>query len=961
MRALLPCTPALRRGLALAVLTFATCQAGAQEAAAPAQDGTDTGNGGELAEVRVTGSRIVRSGFTTPTPVTVVGQERLEARGITNVGDALNELPSFRALITPATQQAAGGNIGARVLDLRGLGATRTLVLLDGKRFVPSTTQGTIDVNLIPSALIERTEVVTGGASAAYGSDAVAGVVNFILNKRLEGLKVNGQYGVSERGDARDTNVSIAYGTPFADRGHVVFGAEYDKSNGMGDCYTRKDWCPNDMLIGNSRAGDGGYPASVRGGPDATGNVSQDGLVNSGTTLGGAASLAPRGLTFNADGTLRQYQYGQIIGNSANPLFTLGGEGVYENGFLQGILLMPPVERYTGYGHVDFPLTDSLTGNLDVSYGKVKGRIIGSEARDAAFTINRNNAFLPASLGTFMDANGLASVAVGRVFGDLGGSIDDSVNDTYRAVASLEGEINDAWRWDAYYEWGRNEFEQNYTGDVVIARMRNAINAVSVNGVVKCAINADNVATNDDPACVPFNLFGRGNFSQAARDYVAPSGFQTANTTENVVAANLNGDVFDLPGGKFSIAAGAEFRSDKLVGNADPLSASNSFWSFNGKAINGKIEVTEGYLEAVAPLLADVTAAKSLELNGAVRRTSYKRSSPVSESSDVDVTTWKVGTVWEPLDVVRLRATRSRDIRAPNITELFGPVTSGRTTIVDPVTGGSQIQIDSLTGANPNLDPEKADTWTAGIVLSPKWAFARSLHFSADYFDISVDGAIATLGAQTVVQRCASGAVEFCPFVTRDSNNVLQLVRDVLQNVNEQKARGIDFELGSAYDLASLGSLDLRLLATHYLELSTRDTVGVTDRAGQTGYRAGTTTGVPNWTADLMATWNLAKLSMTAHARYISRGKLDALFVGPEDPGYDITLTNSVSSNRVDARTYLDLSASYHLTDNVDLFGVVNNVFDKDPPLAPSAQGGTNQVYFDPIGRYVRAGFRMNF
>ncbi|WP_404713852.1 TonB-dependent receptor domain-containing protein [Sphingomonas sp. MMS24-J13] len=911
-------------------------------------------------DIVVTGSRIARTGFTSPTPVTVVGAERLEARAITNVGEALNELPSFRALVTPATQQAAGGNIGARVLDLRGLGAARTLVLLDGKRFVPSTTTGTIDVNLIPSILVQRTEVVTGGASAAYGSDAVAGVVNFILDKKFQGFKGSVQYGESQRGDAKDYNVSLAYGTKFAeDRGHFIVGGEFDKNKGMGDCYTRSAWCPNDMLVGNSKAGDGGFPASYRAGPNGTGNLSQDGLVNFGTTAAGATSLAPRGITFNPGGTTRQYQYGRIIGNSTAPLFMIGGEGANENGYLQGIILMPPVRRITSYGHLDYEFSDALKANLDLSYGQVKGTIIGSEARDAAFVINRNNAFLPAQLAGVMDANNLTSVSVGRVFGDLGGSVDHSVNDTYRAVASLEGRIGGSWKWDAYYEYGRNKFRQDYTGDVIIARMRNATNAVVSNGTTVCAINADNITTNDDPSCVPFNLFGRGQSSAAARAYVAPSGWQTADTTENVVSGNVHGDLFQLPGGPLSIASGAEFRSDKLVGGADPLSAASAFWSFNGKAINGKIEVAEGYVEAVAPLLKDVPFAESLELNGAVRRTHYKRSSVAAASSTANATTWKFGAVWQPIPDIRFRATKSRDIRAPNISELFGPVTSGRTTIIDPVNGGQQIQINSLSGSNPALNPEKADTWTAGIVLSPHWDFVRSLRFSADYFDIKVKGAIATLGAQTVVQRCAAGATEFCPFVSRDSTNTLTLVQDVLQNVNQQVSRGIDFEGDYATRIGSLGKLDFRLLATHYLEFSTRDTVGVTDRVGQTGYRAGTTTGVPNWTADALIGWTIDRFTLTGHARFISRGKLDALLVGPEDPGYAVTLTNSVSSNRVAARTYFDLSGNFRVTSNIEIFGAINNLFDKDPPLAPSAQGGTNQVYFDPIGRYFKAGVRV--
>ena len=942
----------LGRSLAVSVLALATYLASAKPADAQAVAATPAAAGG-LEEVVVTGSHIVSSGFTAPTPVTVVGQERLEQRGITNVGEALNELPSFRAIITPATQQAVGGNVGARVLDLRGLGSTRTLVLVDGKRFVPSTTTGTVDVNLIPSALVKRAEVVTGGASAAYGSDAVAGVVNLILDKNLEGFRASLQHGSSSRGDDEDTTASLAFGGAMGNSGHFVLGVENDKAHGMGDCYVR-DWCPREQGA-PSDAGWNGLPATIRMGPLAPGNLNQDGLIN--TTSGPL-----RGITFNRDGTTRNYQYGTIYGTNLSPLFTLGGEGTYENGYLQGILLKPPVERTTVYAHLDHAFSDRVRGNLDLSFGKVDGTVIGSEARASNFAITRDNAYLPASVVGIMTANNINSFTLGRVFGDLGGAVDEASNKTYRAVASLAGDLSGSWNWDAYYQYGRNKFSQAYTGNVVITRMKNAIDAVNSGGKVVCRINADASASNDDPNCVPFNVFGRANSSAEARAYVAPSGYQTADTTQHVVAANLHGELFSLPGGPVAVATGVEYRSDDMVGTADALSTTNQFWSFNGKAINGKIDVTEAYAEAVAPLLKNVTGVRSLELNGAVRQTSYDRSSPGLASSSASATTWKTGLVYEPIEQIRLRATRSRDIRAPNLTEMYGPVTAGRVTVVDPVVGAPPNpagQIISLTGANPLLKPEKADTWTVGVVLAPEWEFARSLRLSIDYYSISVQGAIEKLGPQTVINRCASGATEYCPFVSRDGTNMLTQVQDVLQNVNRLVNRGIDFEASLRSDFGSAGSIDYRLLATNYLELSTRDSVGVTDRAGQTGYRPGTTTGVPDWIVDGSVNWTRDQLSFGAHMRLIPSGKFDALLVGPEDKGYNPALSNSVNSNRVDSRVYFDLNASVRLPQGVEVFGVINNVFDRNPPLAASAQGGTNQVYFDPVGRYYKLGLRL--
>ena len=371
--------------------------------------------------------------------------------------------------------------------------------------------------------------------------------------------------------------------------------------------------------------------------------------------------------------------------------------------------------------------------------------------------------------------------------------------------------------------------------------------------------------------------------------------------------------------------------------------------------------MVEAYLEADAPILKDLPLVHSLELNGAIRRTHYERSSAGRPETKTDVTTWKAGAVYEPIPEIRFRATRSRDIRAPNISELFGPVTSGRTTIIDPANAGAQIQINSLSGSNPALTPEIANTWTAGAVLSPNLSFARSLRFSVDYYTINVRGAISTLGAQVVVNRCNQGATEFCPFVTRDASNQLTLVQDVLQNVNRQVDRGIDFEASYNTRLGALGKLDLRLLATRYLEFATIDSIGKTDRVGQTGYRPGTTSGVPDWIVDGFVNWDYQRLSLGLHAHYIPKGIFDVTLLGPEDAGYSPTLANSVNTNRVNGRLYLDLNGSLRLTSAVELFGVVNNLLDKDPPLDASAQGGTNQVYFDPVGRYFKAGVRVKF
>lgn len=699
-----------------------------------------------------------------------------------------------------------------------------------------------------------------------------------------------------------------------------------------------------------------GYATTVRGGPAQLGWWGPDGLVRT----------APlEGTTFTPEGAVRQFQYGESLSGGLTNILNLGGEDSDYNGLLTGTLLIPKVERYTIYANASYELSDSITASLEAFYGRVNGRVLGSPPR-AAYSISRDNAYLPAGLADLMDANSLAKVDLWRAYQVednpyqyQGNAIDETRNETYRVVASLKGNISDGWSWDAYYQYGRNDFRQDYRNNYVHSRGVLAVDAVDTPTGIQCRVNADADPTNDVPACAPLNPFGRGNVSEAATNYIFADGFQTAVTTQHVAAANVQGSLFELPGGALQIAAGGEYRNDSMKGDADALSAANAFWSFNGKAIEGSIEVVEGYAEAVAPILADISGVNLFELNGAVRQTHYSRSSDTTDDSSVDVTTWKVGAVYEPTDWLRLRATRSRDIRAPNLTELFGPVSAGRTTLVDPANNGSQIQIVAYQGANPNLAPEKADTWTVGAVLTPDVSFGRRLSFSVDYFDISLEGAIGSLGAQTIVNRCDSGATEFCDLVERDGANQLVSVQNVFLNINRQKNRGLDFELNYSTNQGPLGSFDFRVLASRYLELSTTDSVGTVDRAGQTGYRPGTSTGVPDWVVDGIVRWDIGRFGAGLHGRYISEGIYEALFVGPQDPGYDIDASNSVNNNRIDPAFTLDLNLSYDINDQIEVFGVINNLLDSDPPAAGSAQGGTNQVFYDPIGRYFKVGARV--
>jgi len=960
------------RACSAAALAAALCHAGAAQAqdraqtqsaattqseAVPADTAVpDQQDGGQ--EIVVTGSRIGRSGFTAPSPVTVVDSARTQELAISNVADALNQLPSFRASTGPANVQTAGGNVGAKILDLRGLGAPRTLVLVDGRRFVPSTTEGTVDVSLIPTILVQRAEVVTGGASAVYGSDAVAGVVNLILDRTMTGFKGEVQSGVSQRGDDVNRYVGLAWGTPLGERGHFVISGEYEKNEGLAGCYEARDWCAQERsIVGNTPAGTGGQPSSIITSDVHTSTLFPGGVINrsfnaAGQAIGTTATDPLRGTKFLPDGTPAPFQYGDFAGT----LFMIGGDGHGTNAFLSSVLLKVPVERSTFYGSLGYDLTDTVRAFADLSYGRVKGTTLSSTFRDYNGSLMGNiridNPYIPDPVRAEALAAGVSSFTLGKAAFDFGSPQAVSTNDTYRAVAGLEGTFGNV-NWDAYYQYGRNKFHQAISNDPVIANVRNAVDAVQVGGNIVCRINADANTANDDSNCRPINLFGEGLYSAEALDYVIGEGFQQTNTTQHVAAINLGTDLFSITSRPVSIAIGGEWRRNTIDGETDPVSANLGFWVLNGQAISGKQSVKEIYGETVIPLLTGLPFAENLELSAAGRYTDY--------STSGGVTTWKAGGVYEPIPAIRFRVTRSRDIRAPNVSELFGPQQRSTIGLTDPRTG-LQANPVVLRGSNLDLDPEVADSFTAGIVLSPQGGFLSQLRLSVDYYDIEVDDAIGLLGAQTLVQRCEDGATEFCSLITRDATDAVIGVSDVLLNANSVKTKGVEVEFAYRQPLFADTELNLRLLGTYVDELVTEDSAGATDRAGQTGSRSGTVLGVPDYTIDGVASFTKAASTLTLHGRYIPSGMYNVAFIGPDDPDYSITLPTSVNNNTVPGRFYLDMSFTQAVTfggdDEAEFFFAINNLLDRDPPAIPSGNLGTNQVLFDPVGRAFKVGVR---
>jgi len=922
-------------------------------------------------EIIVTGSRLTTAGFSAPTPVTVVGAAEITRQGATTVSEVLNQVPSFRAQNTPATTAIFASNIGASTADLRGLGANRTLVLIDGRRVVAATTQGgsltpanVVDLNMIPTSLIERSDVVTGGASAQYGSDAVAGVVNIIINTKLNGFRGSVQYGQSDYGDGKEYAGSLAWGTNLGDRGHLVVGGDYSDNKGTGDCYSRA-WCAagQNQVTNSSRTN--GIPAVNILPNTATATASRNGLITNGVLAGNE---------FTPDGqSLVRHNYGTYYGVG---LFQSGGgDGV--NAFYEAFPIVAPVRRYATFGHADYELSDSISAFAELSYADVHGKTIGSQTRDFAppgITIQRDNAFLPTSIVQAMTAANQTSFLMGRIGDDLKNAFSEVHRNTFRGVFGLKGKITDTWSWDGYYQYGRTNYHQKQFNTRINDNFTRAVDAVkNASGNIVCRVNADASTTNDDPNCSPLNLFGENHFSPQAKAYAFGTAQQDTKITQHVLAATVHGDLFDLWAGPLAIAAGGEYREDMAHGTADPISMALRFYTSPGAPIDGKIKVKEGFVEAGLPLARDMAFAKSLDLNGAVRVTDY--------STSGTITSWKVGGTWEPVNSLRFRITQSRDIRAPNIFELYGPKQTSFQSVLDPAKGGANTLPQTILGGNPNLVPETAQTFTVGAVVQPDFWGLNGLRFSVDYYDIKLKNAIATLGSQVIVNLCFQGNATLCNQVVRDSTGTLVSVSNTNLNLNRLNTRGIDFELDYNTRLTGLGipgNLAFRGLMTHVMRLTTIDPTGTAiDRSGMIGSPVSSPSGLPSWEGNFATTYTNGPFSGTVQVRYVGPGVRDVTLVGPDDPRYQTLLTAttcpaplaaacSVNINHAPAYAYVNINGQYKVIDDgnkkVELFFAIKNLFNTDPPnYLPSSFGPTNNVLYDVLGRAYRVGVRVEF
>ena len=925
-----------------------TVAAGGPAATTPLPEEDDASD-----RVVVTGSRLADTGFTAPTPVTQFDRELLDAQPAVSLGDVLSQMPTFRNSTGPSQNQRNVG-AGQNTLDLRGLGRGRTLVLVDSLRFTPTNSDGSFDTNMIPAALIDRIDVVTGGASAAYGSDAVSGVINIILKDSLEGIQGSIQYGISEEGDQHQPVISLAAGMTFDDgRGRILVGGDIAESSGVGTIYTR-DWGQQEgalIAFGNGRAA--GVPSRAFLSDVTYSAQSAGGLITSGPL---------RGVAFGEGGRPFNFSYGTIYSN-----LMVGGTNPGMNPF-GNWPLDTPIRRRTALARVSYDLTDSVTLFGDLNYGYSDGTGFTS-FHQGSWIIGRDNPFLPTSIRDQMVTSNLNTITVGRVLTteDGGGYPQLFTRETLRGVVGLRGEVFDDWKWNLAFQTGKNTTDQSVYSMILPANYAAGVSVVTgPNGAPVCGPIATNPnltaisRPNVQPGCVPINIFGQGSLSDAAQDYITGTAFQGQEFKRDSWSADISGSPMSTWAGPVQIALGAEYRKDSLTNVADP-NAINQLWAFyNNQNYSGGEEVTEAFVEVGVPVAADLFLAKSLDLNGAFRRTDY------SLSGEVD--TWKIGATYEPIDELLFRVTKSRDIRAPDLGQLYALTGSGVNvaSFVNPINGQTGVLNTSSSG-NLGLNPEIADTLTWGVVIQPSWDLLSGLSASLDFFDIQIEGAIGGIGASQILTNCAAGLAEYCAFVTFNSTPFgIANVATSSFNLNQLEASGFDYEIAYDVPLEALplqlpGELSLRLIGSHMDKLtSTAPGAPLIDRAGSLQNN-----GVPDWTANFTASYKLDGLAVNLGARYIAESLYDSTLVGPDSSNYNPASANSIADNVFPAEVYWNLGASYDLVDSagskVQIFGQINNLLDKDPPVFAAVAINSGGNPYDLVGRRFVAGVRFKY
>jgi outer membrane receptor protein involved in Fe transport len=920
--------------------------------AAQAQSTPDAASA-PMTEVLVTGSR-VSLGSQSPTPLTSVTTDDLLTNKPGSISDALNELPIF------AGSRGQNGNPGngttnnsGNLQNLRGLGYPRTLILWDGHRLPATTQDQLIDTDMIPQMLLRRVDIVTGGASAVYGSDAVAGVINFVTDTKFNGLKVQGMRGVSTYGDGKTTDVGIAGGTDlFGGRGHVI--ASYQYRDDPGVLYrTDRPWGEHQWtvqgagtaanpyhLVDNTRIATATYGGLVRNGPLA-------------------------GMNFAQDGVLSPLKHGTASGNAT---YESGGDGAYYNGSLRGSM-----RSNQAFVRTDYDFTDTVHGYLEASATDNRTENFGAyNALLNGATVSASNPFLAQSYRDQLAAANVSSFNVAKVFADAPRINTVGKSDQYFVAGGLKGEFNDSWKWDVSGTSSKAKLLTRNDNNWNTQRLAAALNAVvnPANGQIVCAASLTNTAYSN---CVPLNLFGPSATSADAIKYITQATSFEVENTLNEVEATISGSPFSTWAGPVDMAVTGQWRRQTYALTSDAVptdkanctgityncSATTLLYPNPTLAPRSKVAQTVKELasEFEVPLANNASFAKNLNLNLAARYTDYDTSG--------QAWTYKAGADWDINDQVKLRSSYSRDIRAPNLNDLFQAGTTNAGSFTDMLTGQSPTVPVTVSG-NPNLKPEVGKTIAAGFVIKPK--FIPGFSASLDYFNIKVLDAITNIqGTNPSVQAAcyaSGGSSPYCALQTRplgfsntSAANAVTSFTNTVINIGSMTTRGFDFEANYRTKLFD-NPLGLRLLTTYQPHIVYQTPGLATVDMGGVGFSSNALQASAKIRSTFFINYKVRDLSIDISERWRSR----LAFTG--DP------TQIVSSPDAPAIAYTNLNLGWDVkfsnNHTAQLFFNVSNLFNRQPPpiafLGANGAVGTFGGFAqgdDPMGRYFTIGLRM--
>lgn len=934
---------------------------------APPASATGDAEAGANDDIVVTGSRIRRPDYEAPNPIISSDAEAIRESGNTNVTNFLVRVPalvssrdSTRAGGGDAVSNAQFGQAGLNQLNLRNLGVNRTLTLVDGRRHVAAeASNAAVDINAIPVDLISRVDVLTGAVSAIYGADGVTGVVNFVLRRDFDGVAARGQMGVSQYGDGATRFASLLAGRNFADgRANVTLAYEYSGESRIpyeARKYLRQG--QRRFLVPNpaDQPDDPRVPDQILAGDLHYTYVSPLGAI----FVGGESNPS-------FDGLGRPYDPGRPIA-----YYWQGGVSTDVPGFYQGDLT-PGIERHAVNLLTSFAASDALKLSVDAKYVRTEATTFGQYPETYYLPIALDNPFVPGSIRSAAAAAGADGLFFNRHNIDFGRLGERDLRETYRGVIAASGRLSDHATYDAYYQYGRTDLRITRLGSRLAAPYLQALDAVAgPGGSVVCR------ATLTDPSngCLPINPFGAGPTSDAQLAYFQRNDRSYARIEQHVASASVSGDFgqfFRLPGGPVQFSFGGEYRKDSSRFDPNANLVAGAYFGSDEPALvlpsRGSFDVWEAFGELNLPIVRDRPFAELLSVGAAGR---YSHYSTVGKTE-----TWQFTGIYAPVRDISFRGSYGQAVRAPNIGELFQPRSTSQGFLDDPCTtrsvgNGTQYReancraqlaaagrttllgesdtgfvINGVSQGNLALRPERARTWTAGVVLRPR--FVPGLTLSADWYDISLKDAINTVQANDLINLCVDQPTldnAFCNSYTRASGTGrLNGFTVAPQNVANYRTAGLDLNLDYRIVTARIGTFDVRLIGGYLNRLAFVAIPGAPETNTLDSF------GAPQWNANFAPTWTLNRVSVNYNLRWFNATRA-------------FTRNETAANPDIAAAQYLrfaplwqhDLQIAYQVPDGFGFYGGVTNLTDQKPD--PAAYG-TN-VPISPLGRFFYIGARI--